>query len=116
MSGSIPAYGPEEIPEIVRRARVAQSEWATSTFDERRAVLHALIDEILKNRDMICKLSIADSGKTYFEAMAGEVLISLEKARHLIRNGEKALVKSYLTLETRSPFSSAPFLCEDCPC
>jgi acyl-CoA reductase-like NAD-dependent aldehyde dehydrogenase len=85
------SYTAEDVVEVVKRARVAQAEWAETSFDERRAVLADLLHTIVRNQDQICRLSMQDTGKTKMEAEYGEVLTTCEKIRHLIRNGEAAL-------------------------
>lgn len=75
---------------------MAQREWATTSFDERRAVLQDLIEVILENEKEICQRSMEDTGKTLFEASFGEILTSCEKLRHLVLHGE-----TYLRPESR---------------
>ncbi len=95
VTGHIRSYTPDEVQEAVRRARVAQREWAESTFSQRREVLRDLMHAIIENQDEIIRLSVIDSGKTYFEAEAGEILISCEKIRYLMKYGESNLARQY---------------------
>ncbi|ELR24739.1 aldehyde dehydrogenase [Acanthamoeba castellanii str. Neff] len=88
---TVRAFTPDEVNECVRRARVAQAEWAETSFDERRAVLQDLMHAVVEQQDTICHLSMQDTGKTRMEAEYGEILTTCEKIRHLIRNGEDAL-------------------------
>jgi len=88
---TVRAYTPSEVEECVRRARLAQMEWAETSFAERREVLRDLLHAVVANQDRICQLSMEDTGKTRMEAEYGEILTTCEKIRHIIRYGEDAL-------------------------
>jgi acyl-CoA reductase-like NAD-dependent aldehyde dehydrogenase len=55
---------PEEVNEVVRRAKIAQQEWGNASIAERKAVLYDLLQYVVENQEMICQLSITDTGKT----------------------------------------------------
>ena len=80
-----------EVELCVARAAAAQRVWARTDFDERRAVLHDLLDMVLVNRAEIARATWLDTGKSRFDALMGEVASTCEKLRHTIRNGETAL-------------------------
>jgi acyl-CoA reductase-like NAD-dependent aldehyde dehydrogenase len=61
---TVRAFTPDEVNECVRRARVAQAEWAETSFDERRAVLQDIMHAVVEQQDTICHLSMQDTGKT----------------------------------------------------
>jgi acyl-CoA reductase-like NAD-dependent aldehyde dehydrogenase len=61
---TVRAFTPDEVNECVRRARVAQAEWAETSFDERRAVLQDIMHAVVEQQDTICQLSMQDTGKT----------------------------------------------------
>eukprot|EP01104_Vermistella_antarctica_P000178 TRINITY_DN1020_c0_g1_i1.p1 TRINITY_DN1020_c0_g1~~TRINITY_DN1020_c0_g1_i1.p1 ORF type:complete len:593 (+),score=135.15 TRINITY_DN1020_c0_g1_i1:39-1781(+) len=96
--GSVTAASPANVLECVRLARIAQIEWAKTSFAERRAVLADLMQAVLDNQDEICRLSSQDTGKTTLEATYGEILTTCEKLRHLVAKGESALQS-----ESRTP-------------
>ncbi len=89
--GHIPASHADEVDRVVERARQAQQSWGQSRFDQRRAVLGRLLDLILKHSDAICQAVVEDSGKTYENALLGEVMPVCNKIRWLMRHGEKHL-------------------------
>ena len=89
--GDITARTPEEVKDAVARARVAQLEWGKSTFRQRRAVLKHIMEHILDHADELCDLIVKDSGKTYENAMMGEILPICTKIKWTIKNGEKHL-------------------------
>jgi len=82
---------PEEVNECVRRAAVAQEDWGKASFEEREAFLYDLLQYVVDHQEEICKLSVADTGKTMMEAYYGEILTTCEKLRHLITYGRQAL-------------------------
>jgi acyl-CoA reductase-like NAD-dependent aldehyde dehydrogenase len=109
---SIPCYDPgnlemlgpdikamtgDEVRALIRRARVAQTEWKSSSFKTRRLLLKVITRFILDNQDDICKVSARDSGKPLVDAAFGEILVTLEKIKWLLKDGEK-----YLSPEKRS--------------
>eukprot|EP01133_Synstelium_polycarpum_P008658 gene8658-10160_t len=89
--GTVPALTPTEVKSCLEAARIAQTEWSTTTFQERRQVLQDFIDMFIKHETEIVESSMRDTGKTRFEATFGEILTSCEKLRYLIVHGEKAL-------------------------
>eukprot|EP01132_Coremiostelium_polycephalum_P008006 gene8006-9851_t len=89
--GIINSLKPDEVKKCLESARVAQSEWANTSFDERRQILQDFIDMFIANENDLVESSMRDTGKTRFEAMFGEILTSCEKLRYLIKHGEKAL-------------------------
>lgn len=89
--GSVPCTTPEEVPEIVARARRAGEAWAGSTFQERRALLEAILQYTLDHADEICDDIVTDSGKTRENAMYGEIWPVAAKLRWTIDHGEAVL-------------------------
>ncbi|MCC6522791.1 MAG: aldehyde dehydrogenase family protein [Polyangiaceae bacterium] len=89
--GSVPVMGPEQVRAVVARARVAQRDWSTTSFAERRAVMRALLDAILARQAEICRLCVRDSGKTMVDAELGEILPVCEKLRYVMAHGERDL-------------------------
>ncbi len=89
--GILPAASPGDVAAAVERARQAQKQWAQSSFAQRRAVLGHMLDHILGHVDEICAAVVEDSGKTYENALLGEVMPVCNKIRWLMRNGEKYL-------------------------
>jgi acyl-CoA reductase-like NAD-dependent aldehyde dehydrogenase len=89
--GALPVATPEDVQAAVERARRAQAVWKQSRFVQRRAVLQRLIDLIMADIDGLVKEIVQDSGKTYENALLGEIMPVCNKIRWLIRNGEKYL-------------------------
>ena len=89
--GEVTARSPIEVRGAVTRARSAQKEWAQSTFRQRRAVLRHIMNYVLDHADELCGLIVKDAGKTYENAMMGEILPICTKINWTIKNGEKYL-------------------------
>ncbi|MCG8669152.1 MAG: aldehyde dehydrogenase family protein [Pseudomonadales bacterium] len=89
--GDVVARTPAEVQQAVDKAREAQKDWAKSSFNQRRAVLKHIMNHILEHADELCDLIVKDSGKTYENAMMGEVLPICTKIKWTIKNGEKHL-------------------------
>lgn len=92
----IRAYTADEVKAACNRARVAQKDWAKTSWDERRAVLQDILDWMVQNQEQIIRWSVDDSGKTVTEAQLGEVMATCEKVRWVMMNGER-----YLSPESR---------------
>ena len=93
--GEVPACSEEGMKEKVRKARLAQQSWKTSSFAKRRYVLRTIQRFILENMDTICTVACRDSGKTVLDAMVGELTVTLEKLRWTIASGETYLRPEY---------------------
>lgn len=89
--GAVPAATPDEVAAAVQRARVAQQTWAASSFAQRRAVLGHMLDHILEHVDELCAAIVEDSGKTWENALLGEIMPVCAKMRWVMRHGEKHL-------------------------
>ena len=89
--GEVAVVAPEEVVARVKRARVAQSQWAKISFSERRRVLGRLLDYLLDHTDELVETICRDAGKTRENALLGEIWPLCEKLRHTISTGERDL-------------------------
>jgi acyl-CoA reductase-like NAD-dependent aldehyde dehydrogenase len=89
--GEVPVVSPDEVKELIARARRAQVRWAATSFAERRRVLRRLADYLLDHCDELVETICRDAGKTRENAILGEMWPILEKIRHTIATGEKDL-------------------------
>ncbi len=89
--GRVSVHSPEEVRERIGRARLAQRQWAETSFRERRQVLRALLSRIVDEQEAICRAAVRDSGKTMVDASLGEVVPVCEKLRYTIRRGARDL-------------------------
>lgn len=96
--GTVPVCDPTAVQDAVERARIAQRRWAKSSFKQRRRVLARIKNHIVNNAEELCDIVVQDSGKTYENALLGEILPTCIKIDWLIKKGEK-----YLRPERVSP-------------
>ncbi|KAH6570698.1 hypothetical protein BASA62_004208 [Batrachochytrium salamandrivorans] len=89
--GKRPIVAPEHVGDIVARARKAQEQYASTTFEQRRTLLRSLLNWIVNNQDLICRVAARDSGKSLIDSSFGEILTTCEKLRWTIQHGENAL-------------------------
>ncbi len=110
--GEVPALSAAEVNAVVARARTAQKVWGKSTFAQRRAVLQHILDHVLQHADELCDYVVKDSGKTYENAMLGEIMPICNKLRWTMKYGEKYLkpekVGSGLLVHKRARIEYAP--------
>jgi acyl-CoA reductase-like NAD-dependent aldehyde dehydrogenase len=89
--GEVPVTRPEELTEVLRKARRAQEVWARTPFSERRKVLGLVLEHLLAHADELCETIVREAGKTCENAMLGEIWPVAEKLRWTIAQGEKHL-------------------------
>jgi acyl-CoA reductase-like NAD-dependent aldehyde dehydrogenase len=94
--GQLPVASAEDVATAVARARVAQKAWAQSSFAQRRAVLGHMLDHMLDHVDELCAAIVQDSGKTWENALLGEIMPVCNKIRWVMKNGEKYLKPEYV--------------------
>ena len=73
------------------RARAAQPAWAALRVSERCACLAKLRMEIARNCDSITAVIARDTCKPLLDALAGDLLVTLEQIRYYERNAGKIL-------------------------
>lgn len=74
---------------------MAADEWKYSSFAHRKHVLSVMLKYILEHAEEICKISAIDSGKPMVDAAFGELIVTCEKIRWLMAEGEKWLSPEY---------------------
>uniref|UniRef100_A0A061RL47 Aldehyde dehydrogenase n=1 Tax=Tetraselmis sp. GSL018 TaxID=582737 RepID=A0A061RL47_9CHLO len=89
--GEVPAMGAEEVRERIGRAREAAVQWRDSSFAQRRLLLRTLLKFILREQKTICRVAARDSGKAMVDAGFGELIVTCEKIRWLLKEGERWL-------------------------
>ncbi|KAF4589571.1 nad-dependent aldehyde dehydrogenase [Ophiocordyceps camponoti-floridani] len=89
--GLVNPSSPAAVDRAVTAAAHAQRRWAGTSFKQRRAVLRSLLRHVLDNAGEICRVAALDSGKTLADAHLGELLVTAERIRWTISNGERAL-------------------------
>lgn len=69
-----------QLPEIIGRARRAQSEWAQTPLRPRCALLRSLRDKMFARRAELADVVTQETGKPRVEAIFSDLLISLDTA------------------------------------
>jgi acyl-CoA reductase-like NAD-dependent aldehyde dehydrogenase len=77
--------------EAVAAAAAAFPAWSRSTFRERTRLLDRLRQAIVDEAEEVARLIEREQGKPFAEALAVEILSSLEALRHLSEHGEDLL-------------------------
>ncbi|RHZ89435.1 hypothetical protein Glove_14g33 [Diversispora epigaea] len=104
---TIKAHTENDIVESLKKARNAQIKWSQTTFSERRNVLKALLNFIVRNQEEICWVSCRDTGKTFVDAKFGEIMVTCERIQWIIKNGENALSPQYRDVPMIMPYKIA---------
>src|SRR5437763_1943214 len=83
--GEVPRPRPEALGAIVARARAAQRRWGQTPWRERRSVLERFWRVLSVEADTWATAIEAEVGKPRGEALAGDVLASLDALRWTVR-------------------------------
>jgi len=79
------------LPEIIRRARAAQKEWAKRSIEERCAKLRDLRDCMMAARKELAETVVAESGKPRVEALFADVFVALDSAAYWSKKAAEVL-------------------------
>jgi acyl-CoA reductase-like NAD-dependent aldehyde dehydrogenase len=112
--GIVRAMNADDVKTVVQKARVAQVQWAKTSWPTRRKLLFSLMDYILKKQKTICETSAIECGKTMVDGSFGEILTTLEKLRWTAANGEEVLQEEVrdvglITMHKRAAVNYVPF-------
>jgi acyl-CoA reductase-like NAD-dependent aldehyde dehydrogenase len=94
--GSVRATAPEEVPELVAEARLAQEGWAGEPLVVRKRLLVSLARVLLERMDEIAATVTAETGKPLAESFTSELLVAVENVRWLASGVEELLAPERL--------------------
>ena len=66
--GSVPKLSPEQVAELVAKARAAQPAWEALGFDARARIFRRAKQWMITNRERMAQTIISETGKTYEDA------------------------------------------------
>lgn len=89
--GAVAETPPAEVESIIRRAHTAQHDWARAPLRERLRLLRGWHRVLAREADTWADLIRAEVGKPRGEAMAGDVVPSLDAIRWTLRNAARVL-------------------------
>jgi len=89
--GRVPRREAEEVAEAVARARTAQKAWGALSFRERGAVVLRARSLVLEALDELAELVSRESGKPAAEAVAMELVPTLDLMQFFARKSERML-------------------------
>jgi acyl-CoA reductase-like NAD-dependent aldehyde dehydrogenase len=82
---------PAALPQILSRARAAQSGWQALPIEKRCAQLRALRDCMMASRDVLANAVVAESGKPRVEALFADLFVALDTAQYFSKSAAKLL-------------------------
>ena len=89
--GDVAVVTEAQVRQAVRRARAAQGDWGGRTPRARVAALRPLLEVLVERRDELAALISRETGKPRFEALASEVIPTLDLLDFALRNAEELL-------------------------
>jgi acyl-CoA reductase-like NAD-dependent aldehyde dehydrogenase len=96
--GTVPVAPPEEVSEAVAEGRVAAARWAQSSFEERRALLAAVAQEVLARADLLSATVTAEVGKPLVESYTAELFVALDNLLWAVSSAPRVLRPERLRL------------------
>jgi len=96
-------HGPEEVREIVARARAAQKRWAALSWKEREEKLLAFRSLLVDRTEEVVALLMQESGKPRFEALTHEVFPVADLTHFFARRARKILRDESIGLHLFGP-------------
>ncbi len=71
--GRVPDMSAEQVAELARRARAAQTGWEALGFEGRERVFLRAQKWLMDNRDRVIETIVSETGKTYEDALLAEI-------------------------------------------
>jgi acyl-CoA reductase-like NAD-dependent aldehyde dehydrogenase len=94
--GRVRTTAPERVAKIVAHARSVQAEWATRPWGERKRILTQWWRILSRDADLWADLIRDEIGKPRVEALAGDVISTLDAIRWTVKHGGKVLKQQRL--------------------
>jgi acyl-CoA reductase-like NAD-dependent aldehyde dehydrogenase len=79
------------MPEILSRARAAQSAWCALPIEKRCSQLRVLRDCMMDSRDALADAVVGESGKPRVEALFADLFVALDTAEYFSKHGARLL-------------------------
>jgi acyl-CoA reductase-like NAD-dependent aldehyde dehydrogenase len=99
---TLPVTAPDEVGELVARARAAQPAWEALGYDGRARVLRRMQKWLVDNADRVARTIVAETGKAYEDAMLAEVGYAAGAFGHWAKQAPKLLADE--KIRSSSPF------------
>ncbi|MEO7964206.1 MAG: aldehyde dehydrogenase family protein, partial [Gemmatimonadaceae bacterium] len=90
---TFPTATPNAVAEVLHRARVAQPAWAALEVSERVALLARAGRRLYERRREVAGIISRENGKPEVEALAAEVVTTLDIFRFYVRNSARLLAE-----------------------
>ena len=100
---TVPVVAPEEVAELVARARRAQPGWEALGFDGRAAVMKRCQKWVSDNAERVIETIVSETGKAYEDALLAEVSYAEGAFAFWAKNAEGYLAEE--RVKTASPFA-----------
>jgi len=100
---TVPIVAPEEVAELVARARRAQPGWDALGFDGRAAVMKRCQKWISDNAERVIETIVSETGKAYEDALLAEVSYAEGAFSFWAKNAKRYLAEE--RVKSASPFA-----------
>src|SRR5215216_5333123 len=96
--GRVPLMDTAEVAAAVARARAAQPAWAKLSYNDRARFILRAREVVLDQIDDIAKLISRETGKPVTEAIAMEIVPTLDLMHHFAENTKEILKRRRIGL------------------
>src|SRR5712692_1442084 len=79
------------LPQIVARARAAQSAWSQLSIEKRCEQLRILRERMMVSRNVLADAVVAEPGKPRVEALFADIFVALDTAEYFAKNAPRLL-------------------------
>ncbi len=97
--GEIPVMTEQDVRDAIRRARTAQKAWALLPIEERCRRVAKVGDLFVEKCDALVDLLVREAGKPRHEALAHEVLPTVNACHYYTRNAPQFLANKTIDLQ-----------------
>jgi succinate-semialdehyde dehydrogenase/glutarate-semialdehyde dehydrogenase len=96
--GEVPVLDERAVQHIIERARVAQRSWGARPLEERAERVARLGEKLVERADELVDVLMREAGKPRNEALAHEVLTTVDLCHYYTRNATKILADETIDL------------------
>ena len=98
--GEITVTTAEEVRAAVKRARVAQKEWAERSVDDRVEYIKKALQIVIDRQDELLETIMADTGRGKLESIMMEIIAVCDVLHHVASHAPKMLADHKVPIQT----------------
>jgi len=109
--GYVEATPASTLPDVLLRARTAQTAWSRLPITKRCAHLRKLRDAIMSSRTELAEAVVRESGKPRVEALFADIFVAVDSAAYFAQNTARVLRAKRLSHHSTAAQAKSGYLC-----